>query len=168
MHKFHNLRDIRLNSSTYIHITQRHTTTRGWNWDIWQTVNYLNSQRKRVHDHVTPMAAVSNQPLLADGDALFLNVHFQTHFNIFPSGCRASVVTYRTAWTCGKLYSVFVMNTHSQMAAPCKRKDLLLQYLKRYIAHSVQFSVKFQTGHSILNTLLEPARQIQHFFLRHQ
>jgi len=60
------------------------------------------------------------------------------------------------------------MNTHTQMAAPYKQNDTLLQFLHHYKAHILQFSAKFQTGHSILHRLLEPARETQQFFLRHQ
>jgi len=35
-------------------------------------------------------------------------------------------------------------------------------------AHTLQFSVKFKTGHRILHTLLHPERQTQHISLRHQ
>jgi len=44
----------------------------------------------------------------------------------------------------------------------------LLQFLHYYKAYSLQFSVKFQTGPSILHTLLQPERQTQHFSLRHK
>jgi hypothetical protein len=55
------------------------------------------------------------------------------------------------------------------MAVPYKQNDTLLQFLQHYKAHTLQFSVKFQTSHSILHRLLQPARQTQHFFqLRHQ
>ena len=42
----------------------------------------------------------------------FYTFNFRHIINNIPSGFRASVVTHRTAWTCGKLYSVFVKYTH--------------------------------------------------------
>jgi len=37
------------------------------------------------------------------------------------------------------------------MAVPYKQSDTLLQILQHYNALTLQFSVKFQTGHSILH-----------------
>ena len=65
--------------------------------NTWQTVNDINILRMRVNPHVAPMTAVRYRPLLSEGATLFLNIQFQTYFNKLPSGCRAAVVTYRTA-----------------------------------------------------------------------
>jgi hypothetical protein len=54
------------------------------------------------------------------------------------------------------------------MAVPYKQNAPLLQFLHHYREHTLELSVKFQTGPSILHTLLHPERQTQHFFLRHQ
>jgi len=54
------------------------------------------------------------------------------------------------------------------MAVPYKQKDTMLQFLHHYKAYTLQFSVKFQTGHSILHRLLQYAKETQHFLIRHQ
>jgi len=54
------------------------------------------------------------------------------------------------------------------MAVPYKCNATLLQILHHYKAHTLQFSVQFKTGPSILHTLLHPVRQTQHISLRHQ
>jgi hypothetical protein len=55
------------------------------------------------------------------------------------------------------------------MAVHYKQNDTLLQILHHCKAHTLQFSVKFQTGHNILHRFLQPARQTQNLFqLRHQ
>jgi hypothetical protein len=54
------------------------------------------------------------------------------------------------------------------MAVPYKQKDTMLQFLHHYKAYTLQFSVKFQTGHSIFHRLLQSTKETQHFLIRHQ